>query len=111
MEIIFRDIPDGFFNARVVEIKEKKNCNGIYWCIIFCIVEEGELNNFRVTGVVKPSPFRQSRFYRWISSILDEDYLDGFCREDLLGKECRIYLSRDEHFYSVSEVMKKWMNH
>lgn len=72
MEIIFKDIPRGFFKARVSEIKEGRGAYGFYLRFIFTIIEEGELNHYKFSGKKTPTPIKQSKFYRWVTNILGE---------------------------------------
>jgi len=67
MDIIFKDIPVGFIKAKVAEIKEQNGPYGEYLRIIFTIVQKGELTYYRFSGFLKPTPLRQSKFYRWFN--------------------------------------------
>jgi len=104
MEIIFKDIPVGFIKAKVAEIKKQNGPYGEYLRIIFTIVQKGELTYYRFSGFVKPTPLKQSKFYRWIKNILGKDPDDEFSMEKLIGKECMIYLSKQDNYYSVKDV-------
>jgi len=104
MNIIFKDIPEGFFRAKVSEIKEKKGSFGPYLHITFTITENGELAHLRFSGLVKPTPLKQSKFYRWIKNILGKEPSDIFCTQDIIGKECLIYLSKQDKYYFVKDV-------
>jgi len=104
MDIIFKDIPVGFIKAKVAEIKEQNGPYGEYLRIIFTIVQKGELTYYRFSGFVKPTPLRQSKFYRWIKNILGKDPDDEFSIQELIDKECMIYLSKQDNYYSVKDV-------
>jgi hypothetical protein len=104
MEMIFKDIPVGFIKAKVADIKEQTGPYGEYLRIIFTIVQKGELSYYRFSGFVKPTPLRQSKFYRWIKNILGKDPDDQFSIDELIGKECMIYLSKQDNYYSVKDV-------
>ncbi len=107
MKIMFKDIQAGSFKAKVSDIKEEKGTYGPYLRITFTITEKGELDHYRFSGLVKPTPLRQSKFYRWVRNILGEDPGDMFCTKDMLGKECIICLSRQNNYYSVKDVAMK----
>ena len=107
MNIIFKDIPNGFFKARVSEIKQKYGTYGEYLCFIFTIIDEGELANYKFSGSVKPTPLRQSKFYRWVTNILGQLPEDTISTDSLIGKECRVYISKQNKYYSVSDVSMK----
>ena len=104
MNITFRDIPAGFFKARVSEIKEENGIYGPYLRITFCIIETGDLNHYRFSGIVKPTPFKQSRFYRWVKNILGKEPGEIFSPQEMIGKECQVYLSRKNGYYSVTDI-------
>jgi len=107
MEVIFKDIPGGFFKARVSEIREETGTYGYYLRLIFTIIDEGELSHYKFSGLVKPIFLRQSKFYRWVTNILGEAPENKFCTEGMIGKECLIYLSKGNNYYSVTDVSMK----
>lgn len=104
MEFVFKDIPEGFFKAKVADVKQENGKYGPYLRLIFTVTDEGELNNCRFSGLVKPIPLRQGKFYRWITNILGYKPDYKFCTKDIIGKECRIYLAKQKNFYSVIDV-------
>lgn len=104
MEFIFKDIPEGFFRAKLSEVRQQNGIYGPYLRLIFTIIEEGELNHFRFSGIVKPTPLKQGKFYRWITNILGHQPDHKFSTQDIIGKDCRIYLAKQNNFYSVIDV-------
>jgi len=104
MKIMFRDIPPGSFKARVSEIKEETGSYGPYLRITFRIIETGDLNHYRFSGIVKPTPLKQSRFYRWVKNILGKEPGDVFSPQEMIGKECQVCLSKKDGYYSVTDV-------
>jgi len=107
MKIIFKNIPDGFFKAKVEEIIEENGPYGCYLRIIFTIIQEGELKHYRFSGIIKPTVLKPSKFYRWVTTILGTEPDDTFHTQDLIDKECLVYLSRRNDYYSVKEVSVK----
>jgi len=105
MGIIFKDIPVGFIKAKVADIKKQNGPYGEYLRIIFTISQKGEFSYYKFSGFVKPTPLRQSKFYRWVKNILGKDPNDDeFSIQELIGKECMIYLSKQDNYYSVKDV-------
>lgn len=104
MEFVFKDIPEGFFKAKVSDVKQEYGVYGPYLRLIFTVIDEGELNHCRFSGIVKPIPLKQGKFYRWITNILGYNPDYKFCTKDIIGKECRIYLAKQKNFYSVIDV-------
>lgn len=104
MKIMFRDIPSGSFKARVSEIQEGTGAYGPYLRITFCIIETGDLNHYRFSGIMKPTPLKQSRFYRWVKNILGKEPGEIFSPQEMIGKECQVYLSKKDGYYSVTDV-------
>jgi hypothetical protein len=104
MKIMFKDIPSGSFRARVAEIKEGSGHYGPYLRITFRIIETGDLLHYRFSGIVKPTPLKQSRFFRWVKTILGNEPAEVFSPQELIGKECMISLSKKNGFYSVTDV-------
>jgi len=97
----FKDA-QGMHKARLSEIHEKHGVYGPYLRLVFTVID-GEYKDFRFCGIVKPTPIRQGRFYKWVTNILGHEP-DEFSTEDLIGKVCRIYLSRKKDFYVVTDV-------
>lgn len=107
MQCIFKDIPEGFFRAKLSEIKEEHGTYGPYLRLIFTIIDKGELEHFRFSGIVQPIPLKQSKFHRWITNILGQQPQFQFSTEDILGKECLVYLAKKNNYYSVVDVSMK----
>ena len=107
MKIRFKDIEADFYKANLSDIKEKDGAYGPYLRLIFTIIE-GEFKHYGFSGIVKPSLIRQSKFYRWVTNIMGEEPASEFRTEDMIGKECIIWLSRGPgNFYSVTDVFMK----
>ncbi|MFH1128136.1 MAG: hypothetical protein V1699_01805 [Candidatus Omnitrophota bacterium] len=111
MEITFKDIAPGLRRAIVSEVSERENTYGVYLCIFFTIIEEGELKNYRFSGFVKPVHLRQSRFYRWVTNILGQEPPEKFSIEEMIGKECLVYLCRQKDYYTVTDVFREQYSH
>ena len=103
MKFIFRDIREGAYNAKVSEIKQDQGPFGPFLRLTFTIVS-GELKNYKFSGLVKPTDLKQSKFYRWVTHILGEQPAHDFDTNDLIGKHCRVLLSKVKDFYSVTDV-------
>ncbi|HDH05180.1 MAG TPA: hypothetical protein ENH01_05620 [Nitrospirae bacterium] len=108
MNIDFKDIEEGWYNARVSQIREGAGPHGPFLRIIFTITD-GELQRYRFSGFVKPSGLKQGRLYRWITIILGEEPQNEFSTEELTGRECLVYLSRRKDRYTVIELCQKDM--
>ena len=107
MKIKFKDIPSGFFKAKVSEIKEEEGVFGPYLRIIFTIIEHEDMAHYRFSGIVKPTALKQSKFFRWTTNILGEEPDDVFSTNDMIGKECMIFISKKDNYYSVTDVSMK----
>jgi hypothetical protein len=103
MKFTFRDIQEGAYNAKVLEIKQDQGPFGPFLRLTFTIVA-GELKNYKFSGFVKPTDLKQSKFYRWVTHILGEQPPHDFDTNDLIGKHCRVLLSKVKDFYSVTDV-------
>jgi len=103
MKIKFKDIPSGFFMAKVSQVKEESGPYGPFLRITFTITQ-GEFLNYKFSGIVKPRSVKQSKFYRWVSNILGVEPDDTFCTDSMIGKECKIFLSKKDNYYSVTDV-------
>jgi len=94
--------------AKITSIKEENGPYGMYLRFNFTITH-GELKDWSFYGIVKPNPFRQSKFYRWIIIIMGNEPDEAFSVYELMGKECHIYLQKkkkgDKFYYSVKEVL------
>ena len=104
MKITFKDIPTGFIKAKVIQVNEKNGKYGSYLQIIFSLMEKGELANYRVAAMIKPTPLKNSKFYRWITNIMAKTPDDDLYTEDLIGKECLINITKQKNYYSVVDV-------
>ena len=108
MNIDFKDIEEGWYNARVSQIMEGTGPHGPFLRIIFTITD-GELQRYRFSGFVKPSGLKQGRFYRWITIILGEEPQNEFSTEELIGMDCLVFLSNSNARYTVIELCQKDM--
>jgi len=107
MKFSFKEIEPDFYKAKLSGIKEEASCYGKYLRFIFTITE-GSLRDYSFSGIVKPTPFKQGKFYRWLTNILGKQPDSDICAEDLIGKECSIFLSeRNKNFYSVTDVFMR----
>ncbi|MEW5950244.1 MAG: hypothetical protein AB1711_12665 [Thermodesulfobacteriota bacterium] len=104
MEFVFNDIPEGFFKARVSRIKRENGIFGQYLRITFLIIEEGQLNHYQFSGTVKPTLLKQSKFYRWISNILGYSPDHKISTQQIIGRECFVYVARQNNHYCVIDV-------
>ena len=107
MEFIFKDIPEGFFKAKLSNISEENGAYGPYLRLTFTIIEEGVINHYRFSALLKPIPLKQSKFYRWMTNILGQKPDHKFSTQDILGKECFVYLAKKNNYYSVIDVSTK----
>jgi hypothetical protein len=107
MEFLFTDIPEGFFKAKLSQIKKEKGTFGQYLRLTFIITEEGKLKNYKFSGIVNPNPLKQSKFYRWITNILGYPPEGALRSEDIIGRECKIYLAKQNNYYTVIDVSMK----
>lgn len=107
MEFIFKDIPEGFFKAQLSHIKEANGAWGPYLRLTFAIIEEGEFTDYKFYGFVKPVLLKQSKFYRWVTNILGYPPGHNFCDQDLIGKECKVFLAKQNNYYTVIDVSPK----
>lgn len=107
MSIKFKDVNPGIYPAKITDIKEQNGPYGEYWRLNFTILQ-GELQDWSFYGIVKPNRFRQSKFYRWMVILMGEEPDAHFGLEQLMGKQCRIYLQKktkgDKVYYSVNDV-------
>ncbi len=108
MNIDFRDIKEGWYNAEVSQIMEGTGPHGPFLRMIFTITE-GELQHYRFSSFVKPSGLKQSRLYRWITIILGQEPENEFSTEELIGRDCLVYLSKRKARYTVIELCQKDM--
>lgn len=108
MKINFKKIKPDFYMAKLEAIKEESSLYGPYVRFIFSITE-GDLKNFKFSAIIKPTPLRHGKFYRWLVNILGKEPDPEFSLEDMIGKECKIYLSncKNKNFFSVIDVLAK----
>jgi len=64
------------------------------------------LKGYRFSGFVKPSSVRCGKFYKWVTNILGCEPDDELSTDDIVGKGCKIHLSKQKDFYSVTDVMR-----
>jgi hypothetical protein len=107
MKMKFIDIPDGLYKAKVSEIKKGKSRYGPYLRITFTIIEDGEISNYKFSGIVKPIHIKQSKFFRWVTNILGTEPGAAFSTNDLLEKQCLIHLVKNGKYYTVTDVSPK----
>jgi len=103
VKIKFKDIPSGFFMAKVSQVKEESGPYGPFLRITFTITQ-GEFANYKFSGIVKPRSIKQSKLYRWVKNILGVEPDDTFCTENMIDKECKIFLSKKDKYYCVTDV-------
>lgn len=103
MQILFKELPSGFYKAIVSAIQEESGRYGSYLRFTFTIQVE-DLRGYRCSGIVKPYPYRGSKFYRWVSNILGHCPGDNMDTKDLIGKECTIYVSQRNNYPTVLDV-------
>lgn len=93
MKFRFKEIEPYFYRAKLSGMKKGFGCYGEYLRFIFTITE-GNLRDYSFSGIVKPIPFKQGKFYRWVTNIMGKEPYSDFSPEDLIGKECVIFLSK-----------------
>jgi len=103
MGIKFINVEKSMHKAEVVEVKKKRNSYGEYIQILFTVTE-GNLRNYRFTGCCNFMPVKESRFYRWVKNILNEEPEENFDIEDLTKKECVISVAKRNDWYVVKEI-------
>jgi hypothetical protein len=108
MNIKFKDINPGMYPAKISSIKEERGPYGSYLRFNFTITG-GELKEWSFYGIVKPNSFKQSKFYRWINTILENEPVEGFSIYELIGKQCRILLQKrlkeGKIYYTVADLV------
>ena len=108
MNIKFKDIKPGMYQAKVTTINQENGPYGQFLRFNFTITE-GDLKGWSFYGIVKPNPFKISKFYRWITTIMGVEPGDAFSINDLVGKQCRIFLKKkvkkDKTYYSVADLL------
>lgn len=104
LKFSFKEIEPDFYKAKLSGMKEEAGCYGNYLRLIFTITE-GSLKDYNFSGIVKPFPFKQGKFYRWITNILGKEPDSDLSPEDLIDKKCLVFLSKkNNNFYSVTDV-------
>ncbi len=106
MKIKLKDIEEGLYRAKVTQIAEETGPYGPFLRLIFTITE-GELKNYRFSGLVRATSIRQSKFCRWVSNIFGQEPEEEFYLGDMIGKECLVCLSRRGKTYFVTNVYVK----
>jgi hypothetical protein len=108
MNIKFKDINPGNYPAKVTTINEEKGPYGEFLRFNFTITD-GDLKGWSFYGIVKPNPFKISKFYRWITTIMGEEPGGAFSISSLIGKQCRIFLQKkvkdNKTYYSVADLL------
>lgn len=108
MNIKFKDINPGMYPAKISSIKEEGGPYGRYLRFNFTITD-GELKDWSFYGIVKPNSFKQSKFYRWLITLVGNEPAEGFSIYQLMGKECRILLQKKlkegKIYYTVADLV------
>jgi hypothetical protein len=108
MNIKFKDITPGMYLAKVTTINKEKGPYGEFLRFNFTITD-GDLKGWSFYGIVKPNPFKISKFYRWINTIMGEEPDEAFSINNLIGKQCRIFLQKkvkeNKTYYSVADLV------
>jgi hypothetical protein len=110
MKLKFKDITPGIYPAKITDVVEEYGPYGLFLRFSFTIIN-GDLKDWSFYGIVKPNIFKQAKFYRWMTIILDkEPPNDEFVLSQIIGKECSIVLERrikgEKVYYSVKELVK-----
>jgi hypothetical protein len=108
MNIKFKDITPGMYPARISNIQEERGPYGSYLRFNFTITD-GELKDWSFYGIVKPHLFKQSKFYRWIISLVGNEPGQDLTIYQLMGKQCRILLEKrlkeGKIYYTVADLV------
>ena len=108
MDIKFKDINPGIYLAEVTEIKNESGPYGSYLRFNFTVTD-GELKGWSFYGIVKPNHYKQTKFYRWITTIMDQEPQPNFSFQDMVGKVCQINLIKTQKnqktYYSVKDIV------
>lgn len=108
MDVKFKDINPGMYLAKVTTINEENGPYGEFLRFNFTITD-GDLKDWSFYGIVKPHPFKISKFYRWITTIMGSEPGEDFSINDLIGKQCHIYLKKkvkeNKTYYSVADLL------
>ena len=108
MNIKFKDINPGMYLAKIISIKQENGPYGSYLRFNFTITD-GDLKDWSFYGIVKPTPFKQSKFYRWITTIMGNHSDEDFAIDDSIGKPCRILLQKkvksNKTYFSVADLI------
>lgn len=110
MKLKFKDITPGIYPAKITDVVEEYGPYGLFLRFSFTITN-GDLKDWSFYGIVKPNTFKQAKFYRWMTIILDkEPPNDEFVLSQIVGKECSIALEKrikgEKVYYSVKELLK-----
>ena len=111
MKLKFKDITPGIYPAKITDISQEDGPYGLFLRFNFTITS-GDLKDWSFYGNVKPNTFKQAKFYRWLTIILEkEPPNDDFDIYQIIGKQCSIALERrikgDKVYYSVKELVKQ----
>jgi hypothetical protein len=108
MKLKFKDIKPGIYPAKITDIKEEVGPYGNYLKFNFTVIE-GELKDWSFYGIVKPNPFKQSKFFRWMVIIMGEDPKEELAINNSMGRRCNIYLQKkikgQKIYYSVKDLI------
>jgi hypothetical protein len=108
MKINFKDIDPGMYRAKVTTVNEENGPYGEFLRFNFTITE-GDLKGWSFYGIVKPNPFKISKFYRWITTIMGVEPGEAFSINDLIGKACHVLLQKKSKegkiYYSVADLV------
>ena len=108
MKIQFQDIKPGVYDARISQIIKESGPYGEYLRFNFTI-SNGHIKGWKFYGIVKPYLVKQSKFYRWIINTIRKEPDDDFSINDMIGKECRIYLNikikNNKTYYYVNDIV------
>lgn len=111
MKLRFKDITPGIYPAKITDISQEDGPYGLFLRFNFTITS-GDLKDWSFYGIVKPTTFKQAKFYRWLTIILDKEPAnDDFDIYQIIGKQCFIALEKrtkgDKVYYSVKELVKE----
>ena len=110
MKLKFKDITLQVLDQSWQLLVEEYGPYGLFLRFNFTITN-GDLKDWSFYGIVKPNTFKQAKFYRWMTIILDkEPPNDEFVLSQIIGKECSIALEKrikgEKVYYSVKELVK-----
>jgi len=106
MKFTFKEIKPDFYKAKLVDIKHESSSYGPYLRFIFSIID-GDLKTFKFSAIIKPTPLKHGKFYQWLTNILGKEPASEFSLDDMIGKECLVYLSnnKNKNYFTVTDVL------